>query len=379
MGVSIDWEPVPSKIRFCRSADGVRLAFNTGGTGPLLLQTPTWLTHLELDWQAMAWCDWLTELSAGHTVVRYDLRGCGLSDRHPREQSMSSWVADVEAVADAAGLERFPLFGLCQGAAIAAAFAAEHPERVSRLVLYGSYVQGGLAQPPETSRTDEIQALATLIERGWGSEAPAFREVFSCMLMPDASAQKLRSLTDLETRSTTPAMARRLWLAFHRVDISDLVPRIQVPTLVLHCQGDGMVPFEEGRRMATLIPGAEFVALEGRNHILQAEDPGWSRFWSAVRAFLAEDEAAAEAPSSAPREEFAELTPREREILEWIARGRSNGEISEELCISAKTVRNHVSNIFSKLGVAHRSEAIVLAREAGFGRGGPGLPSQAPA
>lgn len=362
------------KIRFCRSADGVRVAFSTSSSGPVVLQTPTWLTHLELDWQAVAWCDWLGELSAGNTVVRYDLRGCGLSDRHPREQSMARWVDDLEAVADAAGLRRVPLFGLCQGAAIAAAFAATHPERVSRLVLYGSYVQGGLARPAETSQADEIRALATLIERGWGRDSPAFREVFSCMLMPDAPAAKLRSLTDLEIRSTTPAMARSLWLAFHRVDISALVPRIQVPTLVLHCRGDGMVPFEEGRRMATLIPGAQFVALEGRNHILQAEDPGWGRFWEAVHAFLSEDEGAALPEPSPP---FAELTPRERELLDRIARGRSNGEIAGELFISPKTVRNHVSNILSKLGVAHRAEAIVLAREAGFGRRGSGLASQA--
>jgi len=363
---------VPPKIRFCRSGDGVRVAFSSSGTGPVLLQTPTWLTHLELDWKAVAWCDWLSELSASRTLVRYDLRGCGLSDRHPREQSMERWVADLEAVADAAGLERFPLFGLCQGGAIAAAFAAQHPERVSRLVLYGSYVQGGLAHPPETSRVDEVQALATLIEKGWGSDAPAFREVFSCMLMPDASAEKLRSLTDLEIRSTTPSMARKLWLAFHRVDVADLVPRIRVPTLVLHCRGDAMVPFEEGRRMATLIPGAQFVELEGRNHILQAEDPGWGRFWEAVQAFLAEgEETLAEVPPV-----FADLTPRERELLDQIARGRSNGEIAEALFISPKTVRNHVSNIFAKLGVAHRSEAIVLAREAGFGRSDSGLPSR---
>ncbi len=317
----------PPKIRFCRSADGVRLAFSTSGSGPLLLQTPTWLTHLELDWQAVAWCDWLARLSAGSTVVRYDLRGCGLSDRHPPEQTMEGWVADVEAVADAAGLHRFPLFGLCQGAAIAAAFAAPHPDRVSRLVLYGSYVQGGLARPPETSQAEEIQAFATLIEHGWGRDSPAFREVFSCMLMPDAPAEKLRSLTDLEARSTNPAMARLLWLAFHRVDVAELVPRIRVPTLVLHCRGDGMVPFEEGRRMATLIPGAQFVALEGRNHILQAEDPGWERFWEAVHAFLAEDSPAAPEPPSA----FAGLTPRERELLDLVARGRSNGEIADEL------------------------------------------------
>ncbi len=353
---------MPPSIRFCRAADNVRIAFSSNGTGPPLVQAPTWLTHLELDWESVAWCDWLSELSKSHTLVRHDLRGCGLSDRHPDHQSIEDWVEDVEAVVDAFGLDRFPLFGICQGAAIAAAYAATHPERVSRLVLYGSYVQGALSRVPPPPQVEEINALATLIEHGWGRDSPAFREVFSCMLMPDARAERIRALNDLEQRSATPEMARRLWLAFHSLDIADLVTRISVPTLVLHCRGDGMVPFEEGRRTATLIPGAEFVALEGRNHILQPDEPAWERMWEVVQPFLAEDETRRDLTT------FGDLTTRENELLDLLARGRSNAEISVELDIAPKTVRNHVSNIFSKLGVSRRAEAIVKAREAGFGR-----------
>ena len=364
------------KLGFCRSADGVRIAYSVGGSGPPLLQAPTWLTHLDLDWRSPAWSDWIAELSRGHTLIRQDLRGCGLSDRHPGEQSLKSWVADLEAVADAARLERFPLFGLCQGAAIAAAFAALHPHRVSRLVLYDGYVQGGLVLRPTGGRSKQIaqqvSALAEMIACGWGSATPAFREVFSCLLMPDAPAERVRALTDLEGRSATPDVARRLWLAFNEVDIADLAPLIQVPTLVLHCRGDALVPFEEGRRMATLIAGAEFQVLESRNHILQPAEPAWRVLWDTVRAFLARDEVIA--PLGTARA-FGELTPRERELLDFLARGLSNAAIAEQLRISSKTVRNHVSRIFGKVGAAHRSEAIVLAREAGFGREVPGLPS----
>jgi len=358
------------KIRFCKSPDGVRIAYSVAGAGPPMLQAPSWLTHLELDWSSPTWIDWLRELSAHHTLVRHDLRGCGLSDRHPAEQTLASWVADLEAVADAAGLERFPLLGLCQGAAIAVAFAALHPRRVSRLVLLGSYAQGGLVPRATGDRSDQVDALAGLIACGWGSSAPAFREVFSCLLMPDAPAARVRSLTDLESRSATAGMAQRLWLAFNEIDIADLALQIQVPTLVAHCRGDGMVPFEEGRRMASLIPGAQFLALDGRNHILQAGEPAWVEFWRAVRPFLGEDEA-----TTPPGEEgrFLELTPRERELLDLLARGRGNAAIAGELGISPKTVRNHLSRILDKVGAAHRSEAIVLARQAGFGRDTPGL------
>ncbi|HKI83060.1 MAG TPA: alpha/beta fold hydrolase [Candidatus Krumholzibacteria bacterium] len=352
---------MPPSIRFCRAADNVRIAFSSNGSGPPLVQAPTWLTHLELDWESAAWCDWLTALSQFHTLVRYDLRGCGLSDRHPEDQSIDSWVMDLEAVVDALELERFPLFGICQGGAIAAAYTARHPERVSCLVLYGSYVQGALSREPLPPQAEEIKALATLIEHGWGRDSPAFREVFSCMLMPDAKAERIRALTDLERRSATPEMARCLWLAFHSIDIADLVTRISVPTLVLHCRGDGMVPFEEGRRTATLIPGAQFIALEGRNHILQPDEAAWDEMWDVVQPFLAEND------SQAGLTALGDLTTREQELLDLIARGRSNAEISAELQIAPKTVRNHVSNIFSKLGVSHRAEAIVMAREAGFG------------
>jgi pimeloyl-ACP methyl ester carboxylesterase len=249
-------ESVRLSVRFCTSTSGVRIAFGTHGDGPPLVQAPTWLTHLQLDGETTAWRPWIERLAAGRTLVRYDLRGCGLSDRQPEDLSLDSWVADLEAVVDALGLERFPLFGLCQGGAIAVAYAARHPQRVSRLILYGSYVQGALARSEPSPAAQEVAALATLIGRGWGRQMPAFREIFACMLMPEAPPGVVRSLAEMERHSASPALARRLWIAFHRIDVEALAPRIEVPTLVLHCRGDAMVPFDEGRRLATLIPGA---------------------------------------------------------------------------------------------------------------------------
>jgi len=354
---------MPQGVRFCRSADGTGIAIGTNGKGPALVQAPTWMTHIELDWESRVWRPWLDQLADGHTLVRHDLRGCGLSDRDVAGVSLASFVADLEAVVDTLALQRFPLFGLCQGGVIAAAYAARHPDRVTQLVLYGSYVQGALARTGRTLEAREAEALATLIETGWARPTPAFREVFASLLMPDARPEVVRALSEMERHSTTPAMARRLWLAFHAFDIADVAPRLAVPTLVLHCRGDGMVPFEEGRRLATLIPGARFVALDGSNHILQSDDACWGRLWDEVHSFLGGDRPAPEAGAPA----FSELTPRERELLDLIARGRSNAAIAEALSISPKTVRNHVTSVFGKLGVSHRAEAIVLAREAGLG------------
>jgi pimeloyl-ACP methyl ester carboxylesterase/DNA-binding CsgD family transcriptional regulator len=355
---------VRPRIHFCRSADGARIAYAVHGEGPPLVQTPTWMTHLELDWTGPPWAPWLEELSRHHTVVRHDLRGCGLSDRDPASSDLESWVADLGAVVDAAGLDRFALMGLCQGGAIAAAYAARHPERVGRLLVYGSYVQGALVRRLRASEADEVEALALIIEQGWGRETPAYRELFTCMLMPDASREDVRALTEIERQSTSPEEAARLWRAFHRIDVAAMLPQIRVPTLVAHCRGDGMVPFTEGCRLAALVPDAEFLPLDGRNHILQRDEAAWPRFWERAHEFLG-----CGVPAAAAGPGFDELTEREREVLERIARAESNDEIAAHLGITSKTVRNHITAIFGKLGVRRRAEAIVRAHAAGFGSG----------
>ena len=357
-------EYVHASIHSCRSADNTRIAFARAGRGPLIVETPTWLTHLELEATNLAAAPWLAELGRGRSVVRYDLRGCGLSQRECDDQCLDAWVADLEAVVDALGLERFPLIGRCQGGAIALAYAARHPERVERLLLYGSFVQGALAQPPERAQVAEVEALATLIETGWGRAVPAFREVFACMLMPTAAPERVRALGELEAQCAGAGTAARLWRAFHRIDVEALAPRVRAPTLVLHARGDGMAPFLEGCRLAALVPEARFVPLDSQNHLLQPDEPAWPQLWQEIDRFL---QPRAETPTAAG---FAELTGREREVLELLASGLSNPEIAEQLAIRPKTVRNHVTNIFGKLGARHRGDVIVRAREAGFGASG---------
>ena len=354
------------KLRFCTAPDGVNLAYATSGNGPPLVRVANWLTHLDLDWGGPIWSHWFREFSRNHTLVRFDLRGSGLSDREVEEQSLDSWVRDLETIVDDAGIDQFPLLGFCQGGAIALSYAVRHPERVSHLILFDSYSQGLLVDgtPPQKKR--EIEALTELIEVGWGRNTPAFRRIFSDLLMPEASEDERQWLAELQRKTATPAMAALLWQAFHRIDVREVAKQVQVPTLVFHVTGDKIVPFEEGRKLATLCPAARFVPLESENHILLEKDPAWLRFLAEVRSFIGSPEEP-DTPPEESKETFHELTSREYEVLDLISRGLDNTEIAEKLYISQKTVRNHVTRIYSKLGVESRAKAIVLAREAGLG------------
>ena len=349
------------RIRFCHSVDGVRIAYATVGSGPPLVKAANYLTHLERDWEGPVWRHWLEGLAETHTLVRYDERGCGLSDWEVDDLSVDAWVSDLEAVVDATALDRFPLLGISQGAAISLAFAARHPDKVSRLVLYGGYARGRLRRAPSAEQRTEAETMINAIRVGWGRENPAFRRLFSTQLMPDADAEQAAWLDELARISATPENAARMERAFYEIDVTELAERIAVPTLVLHARGDATIPFEEGRRLAALIPGAEFVPLESRNHVLLDGEPAWRHFLDEVRRFLGT--AGTDSIASRP---FSELTPREVEVLDLIARGLSNGQIAERLFVSEKTVRNHITRIFSKLGVTRRAEAIVLARDAGM-------------
>jgi pimeloyl-ACP methyl ester carboxylesterase/DNA-binding CsgD family transcriptional regulator len=350
------------QIRFCKSADGVSVAHAKLGCGTPLVYAASWLTHLEYDWHSPVRRHWLQAFADEHTLIRYDYRGCGLSARDPEEQSLDAWVGDLLAVVDDLGLEHFPLLGMCHGGTIAAAFAARHPERVTRLVLFGSYLRGGLAPNASTTSAQEAQALARMIEVGWGKDTAAFREVFCKLLIPDAPPEYGRALGELARRTATPASAVKLWRAFHAIDISGEVANVRCPTLVCHVRGDSMVPFAAGWQLASSIAGARFVPLEGHNHILRADEPSWRLFLNETRSFLAEDERAA------PDKAFPSLTRREGAVLDELARGLSNNEIAAALFLTPKSVRNYISRIFSKLNVTSRAHAIVLARDAGLGR-----------
>ena len=353
-------------IRFCTASDGVRIAYAKTGKGPPLVKAANYLTHLEHDWNSPVWRHWWRGLSENHQLVRYDARGSGLSDWDVKSYSMEDWVRDLEAVVDALNLDRFPLLGISQGAAVCVAFAVRHPERVSRLVLYGGYARGRFHRNLDEHGRLEAEALINMIRVGWGRENPAFRQLFSTMLMPEADAEQMLSLNELAHISATPENASKMERAFYQIDVQHLAPEVKVPALVLHPREDASIPMEEGRLLAALIPGARFVPLESKNHILLEQEPSWIRFLSELRSFLGVGEEYAESPMPSALV-FPELTDREREVLEMIAGGLDNNQIADRLVVSQKTVRNHISHIFDKLMVKNRAQAIVLARQAGMG------------
>lgn len=355
------------QIRFCKSYDGVRIAYSSIGRGPAMLEVATWLNHLEHDWKSPVWGPRLAELSSQFTLTRYDSRGCGLSDRNVENLAFDACLRDLEAVADAAGLERFVLLGCCQGSGLAMAYAARHPERVSHLVLYGAFARGRLNRNPSPSDIDEANTMLKLIELGWGRDNAAFRQVYTTIFIPDSRPEQARWFTDLQRMSTSPENAVVLIREFDRMDVSGLLAEIRVPTLVMHARGDGRVPFVEGHLVARAIPDAEFVLLESRNHILLEHQPAWRQFFVEMTRFVRGRGAAADCAGA----EFLELTAREREVLDLIARGLDNAQIAGRLSVSAKTVRNHINSIFGKLGTPNRARAIVRAREAGLGTRSP--------
>lgn len=232
------------------------------------------------------WSHWLDELGRDHTLVRYDERGCGLSDREVNEFSVDVWVRDLEAVVDALGLERFPLLGISQGGPVAISYTLRHPERVSALVLYGTYSEGRLIRDPSPDAREEAEAIATLTKQGWGRDNPAYRQIFTASFIPGASIEQQRWFNDLQRVSTSPENAVRFLGAFGEIDVRDLVAQVSVPTLVLHARGDLRCPFDAGRRMAARIAGARFVPLESSNHLLVHAEPAWEVFIREVRRFL---------------------------------------------------------------------------------------------
>jgi len=280
--------PLPSlrhEIHFCTTSDSVRIAYAEVGRGPPLVKAANWLNHLEYDWESPVWSSFLHAIACEHRLIRYDARGNGLSDWEVEDLSLEAFVRDLESVVEATGVGRFALLGMSQGCAISIGYAVRHPERVSHLVLYGGFARGrrkrGSQQDIEGS-----DAITTLIRQGWGQENPAFRQLFTSLFMPGATAEQMRSFNDMQRITTSPENAVRLRQIVDDIDVTDLLSRVTAPTLVLHCRNDAMQPFDEGRRVAAGIRGARFVALDGRNHMILQSDPVWSRFFEEVGNFL---------------------------------------------------------------------------------------------
>ncbi len=349
------------RIRFCRADDDVRLAFAESGRGRALVKSAHWLTHLDRDWSSPIWRHQHEGMSRRFKLIRYDQRGVGLSDRQVKEMSLERWVRDLEVVVDTAGLDNFVLLGMSQGGPIAIEYAIRHPERVSHLVLFGSYVTGRRLWQGTGEHDREAAALSELIHVGWGTNVDAYRQLFASLFMPDADMTLIRQFNELKRLSASTEVAERIVSIIDRLDVTASARRLRVPTLVLHCEGDQRIPFDQGRRLAAEIPGSRFVPLPGNNHIMLEHDTAWTGFLDAL------DEFTGNAPPAEPGGGVAldALTARELAVLREIATGANNTTIAERLHLSPKTVRNQVSRILGKLGLASRGEAIVAAREAG--------------
>lgn len=356
--------PVQQTIRFIRSADGTRLAVATSGSGAPIVKSANWLSHLEFDWHSPVWRHWFQFLSTGRELIRFDPRGCGLSDWEVPDLSHEAQVADLEALIDSVGLDRFPLLGVSQGGAACIDYAVRHPERVTHLVLYGCYSEGWAQRGEESRRRGE--ALNVLIREGWGQENPAFRQLFASLFIPDASPEQVRWFSDLMRTTTKPEIAARILDAFGAINVRDLLQKVRVPTLVVHARDDARIPYDQGRTLAAEIPGARFVTLESRNHILIESEPAWARFREAFDEFVGKPASSSKLTPATALLDLPELTARENAILKLVASGAANAEIAAKLFISEKTVRNHLTNIFEKLGVDSRAKAIVFARDRGL-------------
>jgi len=269
------------EVHFCTASDGVRIAYALAGQGPPVVKAANWLNHLEYDWQSPIWSRLFHELAAKHQLIRYDERGNGLSDWDVDDISFEAFVRDLESVVEAARLDRFALLGISQGCAVSIVYAIRYPERVSHLVLYGGFARGRTKRDAEHART-----LFSIVEQGWGKENPAFRQFFTSLFFPEGTPEQMQWFNDLQRITTSPENALRIMRATGDVDISDLLPQVRVPTLVLHCRNDAAVVFDEGRRLAAGIPNAKFVALESRNHLVLETEPAWEKFIGEIRAFL---------------------------------------------------------------------------------------------
>jgi pimeloyl-ACP methyl ester carboxylesterase len=283
-----DGDAATQQIGFCRAPDGVRLAYALGGAGPPLVKAANWLSHLEYDWENPTWRHWWVALCRSHRLIRYDARGCGLSDWNVDHgtYTVDAWVEDLATVVDACGVDRFDLLGISQGGAVALAYAVAHPERVRRLVLYGTYVRARLARAATEDEVVEAKLQAQLARVGWGRDDPTFRRVFAMQFMPDGTLEQWEEFAELQRRTTSADNAARLLESYATIDVSTVAPQVSVPTLVLHARDDRRVPLEQGRLLAAAIPGARFVTLDSSNHILLADEPAWTRFLAEVEGFL---------------------------------------------------------------------------------------------
>lgn len=359
----------PQRVRFCRSSDGTTIAYAVHGAGPPLVLDSCWLSHLEFDWQSPVWRHYLVELGRTRTVVRFDERGHGLSDRDVTDFGLERRVDDLTAVVEAAGLDRFALLAMAQGGPVALTYTSRHPERVTHLVCASTYA-GALQHVTDDDRELEA-AFEAMIRAGWDRSDPVFRRVFTAMLIPDATEEQMRWVDDLHRRAVSARTAHEARRQRGQADATGLLPTITVPTLVVHPRHERMNDVEHSRILARGIPGARLVLLDSRNHILLEDEPAWPVFLREVTAFLSEGILEGDGSGSYGANPLAGqevsvrdlLSPREGEVLALAAQGLDNAGIGTALTLSVRTVERHLQNAYARLGVGGPT-----ARAAAVGR-----------
>ncbi len=315
-----------------------------------MLVVSCWLSHLQHDWESPVWRHFLEDLGAISTLIRYDERGFGLSDWNAEDFSLDARVADLEAVVEDLGFDRFALLGMSGGSPVALEYALRHPDRVTRIVVYGGSGVGAPHYFPDPP--PEEVAFRAMIEAGWAKRDPIFRRVFTTMFIPEATEAQLSWFDELQRTSTSTGNMLRSRIERQRIDLRDRLGALARPVLVLNAVDDRNVPFEEAHELASLVPGARLVPLQSSNHILLADEPAWQAFMSEVATFLEPDRLGAALPRS---DAVRALSRREREVIEMASAGSSNIEIAASLHLSVRTVERHLSNAYVKLGVSGRA------------------------
>jgi pimeloyl-ACP methyl ester carboxylesterase/DNA-binding CsgD family transcriptional regulator len=354
---------VDQRIAFARAKDKTTIAYALSGEGPPLVRAGTWLTHVHHDWDSPFLGHWLRFMSERHTLVRYDPRGCGLSQADVGSFTFDDWVADLEAVVDRLELQSFPLFGMSQGAAVAAEYAIRHPERVTQLILYAPLVTGWRNRTSPGAQ--QWQLMEQLVLTGWGEDNMAFPSMFAHLFVPQSPPETRQWYAELQRKMASKEVASRFMGVLAELNMFRRLKEVRVPTLVIQIARDQVVDPRSAPGIASEIPGSQFVSIDSSNHILVEDEPGWQEFKNVFTRHVPGITTPVRRDAAAI-ESISQLSKREQNILAEIAKGLNNREIAAGLFISEKTVRNHITSIFDKLGVSSRAQAIVMAKEAGL-------------
>jgi pimeloyl-ACP methyl ester carboxylesterase/DNA-binding CsgD family transcriptional regulator len=331
------------QVRFCTAPTGARIAYACAGRGPALLVPAAWISHLELLWEDPAYRAFFAPLAAVRTVVQYDRPGTGLSEPWPEPQDLDTDLAVMHAVVDQLGLERFDVLGISMGAPASIAYAARFPERVGRLILYGGYADGRQIASP-----DVRAALVQMIRAHWGLGSAVLADIF----LPEGSAESKALFARLQREAASAGSAVDMLTHCYQIDVTDLLPHVAAPTLVLHRRDDRAIPYRTGRDLAAQIAGARLVSLPGRSHFPYVGDA--AAVVRAILEFLGDGRAASPFEPSGRRP--VELTARQLQVAALVADGMTSRQIAERLGIEERSAEGHVERIRQRLGVTSRAQ-----------------------